>query len=120
MGCTHSQSKMAGYAAFYYVYRKSLNYNIRSAAEDPEIGGKHILSVILSLYRAVPRPGMVPEVCNRAAMSIYGKIRSESGYQYVLVHPAILGYIAARGIDFRLIRRLKVNIAVKMSSYLRG
>lgn len=42
-------------------------------AEILEVGGNHILSVILPLYRAVFRSGMVPEVWNKAALNMIWK-----------------------------------------------
>ena len=42
-------------------------------AEILEIGGNHIVSVMLPLYKAVLRSGMVPEVWNKAALNMIWK-----------------------------------------------
>ena len=42
-------------------------------AEVLEVGGNHVISVILPLYRAVLRSGMVPEVWNKAALNMIWK-----------------------------------------------
>ena len=42
-------------------------------AEILEVGGNHILSVMLPLYRAVLRSGMVPQIWNKAALNMIWK-----------------------------------------------
>lgn len=42
-------------------------------AEILEVGGSHIISVILPLYRAILRSGMVPEIWNKAALNMIWK-----------------------------------------------
>lgn len=44
-----------------------------------EMGGNHILSVMLPLLRAVLKPGIVPEAWNKTALNMIWNTRARTG-----------------------------------------